>query len=678
MAFRRGALLELGGGVTALAAAVSLLKAAAPPLPPPVKAVQTAKPSSPPAELGSRFDEDTALPAHAPPIASYTLSAKLDVPAHTVHGKGVIRFRNASTSALNELWLHLYLNAFKNEQSLFLRSPYGSGRGGSHARDWGYIDVKRLVARELGNRDLWPLADPHSPSEPNDQTDIRVPLPASLAPGDTLDLDVEFDARLPEIVERTGYRGSFHLVAQWFPKLAKLEPDGTWVHFPFHAQSEFYADYGDYRIDLDVPANFVAGATGRCTQERVQGERRLLRYEASDVHDFAWTAWDGFRERTESIDGVSVRMLYPAGYELARDRAFESLRAALPYFSRRYGRYPYPTLTVVHPPEYADAAGGMEYPTLITTGSAWYVPLSGARALESVTIHELGHQWFYGLIASDEHAWPFLDEGLNSYAELDVMEKTYGAGSLVSLPGLTVSTESGHRALAAIKAQDDAVALAAARFENFSALGSLVYSRTATILRTLANVYGQERVARALGRYARYYRFKNPTPKHFIAAMREALGEDAASTLETALFDRGTVDYVVGEVVSARVSKPAGVFDRESGRETVARATPDPSEHWAGRVAVHRHGALRFPVDVDLYAEDGTRQRRHWDGRGTWTAFDYRGKSPLVGAIVDPEQRVVLDDNLFNNATSKAGARTPRLLERTSYWTELLLAFFGP
>jgi hypothetical protein len=259
-----------------------------------------------------------------------------------------------------------------------------------------------------------------------------------------------------------------------------------------------------------------------------------------------------------------------------------------------------------------------------------------------------------------------------------VMQAAYGAGSLISLPGLSVSSESGHRALAAMKAQDDAVALAAARFENFSALGSLVYSRTATILRTLANVYGEARVARALGRYTRYYRFKNPTPKHFIAAMRETLGDDAAATLETALFDRGTVDYVAGDVVSVLAGKPAGVFDRKKGRETVERPSADPSEHWAGRVAVHRHGALHFPVDVDLYTEDGKRERRHWDGHGTWTAFDYTGKSRLIGAIVDPDRRIVLDDNLLNNTTIKTSPRTPRLFERATYWTELLLAFLSP
>ena len=114
----------------------------------------------------------------------------------------------------------------------------------------------------------------------------------------------------------------------------------------------------------------------------------------------------------------------------------------MPHLNRRYGRYPYPTLTVVHPPEGAANAGGMEYPTLITTGGPWFAPYSGVHGIQAVTVHELGHQWFYGLVATNEHDYPFLDEGLNSFAEYDALKARYGEGSLVSFFGLNVASES--------------------------------------------------------------------------------------------------------------------------------------------------------------------------------------------------------------------------------------------
>src|SRR5690606_21335259 len=160
--------------------------------------------------LGPSWDSDTAMPKRADEIASYRLSARLDAERHVVSGKGTIRWRNASNAPASELYFHLYLNACKNDRTRSLRSPFGRGRGGERTLDWGHIDVHKLVARELGNKDLWKSADRHTPGDPDDQTDIFVPLPEAVAPGELLTLDVEFSAKLPSILERTGYAGSFH------------------------------------------------------------------------------------------------------------------------------------------------------------------------------------------------------------------------------------------------------------------------------------------------------------------------------------------------------------------------------------------------------------------------------------------------------------------------------------
>src|SRR5262249_56825208 len=117
---------------------------------------------------------------------------------------------------------------------------------------------------------------------------------------------------LPSVVLRTGYAKNFDFVAQWFPKLARLEDDGTFAHFPFHAQAEFYADYGDYDVTLDVPANTVVGAVGRRGESTPHGDRRSDRYRAEGVHDFAWAAWPDFHEVDRRIAGVDVRVLFPA------------------------------------------------------------------------------------------------------------------------------------------------------------------------------------------------------------------------------------------------------------------------------------------------------------------------------------------------------------------------------
>ena len=666
-------------GVAALAAAAlgaQLIPRPASGQPSATSRTQDERPSEPGPDRQPSIDRPVT-PESPPRIASYTLTAHLDADRHEVTASGTLLFRNASSAPLDALYFHLYLNAFKNEKSIFLRSPFGEGRGGGHAEDWGYIDVKHCLARELGGVDLWPGRTPGTPSEPDDETDVRVPLPEPLAPGASLTLELEWKAKLPTVVLRTGHYRDFHFVGQWFPKLARLEPEGRFEHFPFHPQAEFYADYGDYDVTLDLPRDAIAAASGVRVESTLRGERRIERYRAEGVHDFAWTAWAGFHERTARIDGVNVRVLYPSGYERSAALTLATLDEALPLASRVYGRYPYPTLSVVHPPEQAAEVGGMEYPTLITTGGPWYLGLLGDRALESVTIHELLHQWFYGLVATNEARAPFLDEGVTSFAELHALETAYAPGSAWSGLGIELSATALARTLAATRAEDLPVASPAGDFPGFRSLAALVYSRTATLLATLGRVYGEDELSRALGRYARTQRFEHPEPRAFFGAIEAELGAEAARALELGLEERGRVDYLVRDLENARERAPAGVFDGEKGRETRApRSAAEPV--WRGRAVVVRHGTLELPVDIELVGADGTRRRQRWDGRDVFHVVEWRERSPLAYVVVDPEHRVLCDDDLLNNAAAVETGVLRRVLERALYGSGLLFAGFAP
>jgi hypothetical protein len=585
---------------------------------------------------------------HAEDVVDYTMTASLDPDAHTVAGNGVIHWRNTSQVPVRELWVHLYLNAFKNERSAYLRERVG-GRGSGDPEAFGSIDVQKLALRVAGapDADLLPGVELHTTVGDEDETDARVPLPRDVAPGEAIDLDVAFEDHLPVVIERTGYRGHFHMVGQWFPKLARLEPSGAWAHFPFHHLSEFYADFGTYDVTLDVPAAYTLGATGPAVESRLEGGRRIERHVQSDIHDFAWTAWDRWQSRRETIAGVAVTVLYPPGFDRIAERSLASVRFALPHDEERYGAYPYPVLTVVIPQDDASEAGGMEYPTLITGDGPWYVPPE-LFVPEIVTVHELGHQWFYGLVATNEAAWPFLDEGLNQYAETETMARWQGPGSASRLFGLPV----GDAAIQAVASQgavhDEPVAQAASAFTTGRNYARLVYSRTAALMDTFARVYGDDGVTRALGAYARRYRFQHPGPDEFIRTMGEVLGEAAAKNLRVALFDEGWVDYAV---------------DSLGERAAVVR----------------RRGTLAFPVDVDLVADNGAPHRERWDGEGESHVVRWEGPGALRAVIVDPDRRVTLDANPENNVYAPhGGAGAPRSLERAAYWTQLALETIAP
>jgi hypothetical protein len=653
-----------------LAALLALPLAALPP------SSQASEPSGPDTAARGPKDDDGALRAHAVDVVDYTLRAELDPSAHTVHGQGTIVWTNTSRAGIRELWLHLYLNAFKNERSAFLRERVG-GRGSSTPEDWGWIDLSTLALRGNGGAaiDLLPGVETRRAGD-DDETDARVPLPREVAPGETITLEVTFDDKLPVVVERTGYRGSFHMIGQWFPKVARLEGDGTWAHFPFHHLAEFYADFGTYDVTLDVPEAFTIGATGPVVEARVDRGRRIERHVQADVHDFAWTAWDRWRSRRERIDGVDVTILFPPGFERVAERELAAIRFALPYESSRYGRYPYSVLTVVHPQQDAGEAGGMEYPTLITAAGPWWTP-AAVLAPEIVTVHELGHQWFYGLVATDEVTWPMLDEGVNEFAEVDAMSRWRGRSSAVDLWGLSVGDAAFQGVVSSSAAHDEPVAQPAYAFSSGASYGRLVYGRTAAVLETLARVYGDEAVARALGRYARRSRFKHPGPDALVLAFSEVLGSGPAATLRAALFEKGWVDYLVEGVWSERAATPGGVFGNAGSRETRAAAQ---GSDWEGSVLVRRRGTLSFPVDIDLYLADGSTRREHWDGVEAWRRLTWHGPVALRGAVVDPDDRVLIDENVADNhGTAKGeGGGASRSLERAIYWAELALQAVSP
>ncbi|MBK6459945.1 MAG: M1 family metallopeptidase [Myxococcales bacterium] len=594
-------------------------------------------------------------------VANYTLKASLDPAAHTLHGEGAIEFTNTSSVAISEVWVHLYLNAFKNQRSVFMRDPVGGFRGSTVPKTWGAIDVRRFAQRTAtGPVDLWPRVERSRPGD-DDETDARLPLAAPLAPGATVTFDVVWDDTLPTIVERVGFSGSFHFLGQWFPKLARLEPDGTFAHYAFHHLAEFHADFGTYDVTVDVPKGFVVGATGPATESRDEGPRHIERHVQPAVLDFAFAAFDGFERLDEAIDGVQVAFLFPRGYRGAAERERAAVRFALPHFRERYGRYPYPTLTVVHPPLGAREAGGMEYPTLITTGGAWYGP-PFVRELELVTIHELGHQYFFHLLASNEERWPFLDEGLNSYAEADALDAWLGPRGVASVLGLDVSDTTVALFSGRAHARVEPIAQPARAFSSGRAYGGLVYGRTSTLLSTLRRVYGEEKLTAALRAYATRFWNRHPEPEDLLVVLGEALGADARALARAALFDQGTIDYAVTQVASSRRAKPAGLFDRNGKRETDAAVVGD---QYDGYAFVEVRGTLAFPVDVTFVHDDGGETRVRIGGAlqpaGRVLRVPYTGQRPLKGVVVDPEHTVLLDDDFTNNHAMVADApRAPQ------------------
>ena len=297
--------------------------------------------------------------------------------------------------------------------------------------------------------DLKPKMEFIHPDDDNaeDKTVFRVPLSKPLAPGETIVVNIDFTGKMPDPpIARNGAKDDFFYFGQWFPKIG-VYIDGKWNCHQYHSHTEFFADYGVYNVKITVPEKDIVGATGLQVSRTSNGDGTATHfYHAEDVHDFAWTTSPKFIEVKGRQNNVDIRILLQTAHKGQGQRHLDAAKLAIKYFESWYGDYPYPNLTVVDPAPGAGEVGGMEYPTIITAGTLRLMP-KGIHELEMVIIHEFGHNYWYHMVGSNEFEESWLDEGINTYSEIQITHDIYGAKtSMVDWLGLKMDDMQFRRA----------------------------------------------------------------------------------------------------------------------------------------------------------------------------------------------------------------------------------------
>ncbi|GAB3033819.1 M1 family metallopeptidase [Spirosoma pulveris] len=610
----------------------------------------------------------------SPRLANYQIDVTLDPTSKKLNGRETLTWRNPSTDVVRELQFHLYLNAFRNENSTFMRESGGQLRGEGIDRNakenpYGSIDIVSMKVRN-GEPLAYQFFQPDDQNR-DDHTVVRVPLSKPVGPGETIVLDIAFKAKLPKIFARTGFSRDFFLVGQWFPKIGVYEPAGTryaktgqWNCHQFHAHSEFYADYGVYDVNITTPKDYWVSATGLYQSEKIHGNgTKTLFYHAEDVVDFAWTASPHFQvinDKWKRPGGgeVSIELVMQPEHVHQAQRHIDAARSALAYFDKHLGKYPFPNLTIVDPPFHAQGSFGMEYPTFITAGTAWFLP-AGARFPEEVTIHEFGHQYFMQLLATNEFEEAWLDEGFNQYYEGRVMDETYGPrSSQIDLFGFGMGDLESSRD-SYVHQDNPAIG---SSFGNTWQLpvgqyGVLTYSKTATWMRTLEGLVGRRVMDEIMQTYFIRWKFKHPNGQNFIDIVNEIVPKRLGSKYGTnmnwffdqVLYGDNVVDY---ELVSIKNSRPNG------RRQAV--------------ITVQRNGDGKIPVDVLVHFDNGRELMLFWDGQGRQRQFTVTENDRVLWAKVDPKQKIFMDTNLNNNSLTLSPSSAPaaKFAAKFLFWVE--------
>jgi hypothetical protein len=568
---------------------------------------------------GTAAAQPPGFPAGAPDVASYAIDVTLDAAAKTLAGRERIRYANTAAEPIPDLVFHLYLNAFAGRDTLFMREGGAEHRGQAWVPDEaGWIEVTAI--RLAGGPAL-------ALEEVEDGTLARAALPEPVAPGEAVEIELEFRAQLPRVFARTGYAGSFFMVGQWFPKLGVWQ-DGAWNAYPFHANAEFYADFGRYDVAITLPAGYVTGATGLPVEQVDHGDgTQTVAYHAEGVIDFAWTAAPDFRQESRSVEGVELLYLYLPEHEWTVDRALDAAAAALQHYGRWFGPYPYPRLTVVDVPDDGQGAGGMEYPMLVTAGTMSALGLNldvtrnVDRSLELVVVHEVGHQWWQSVVASNEAEEPWLDEGMTEYSAVRLLDELYGPGRSL-LDGRLVSLGSlDARRMEYLLNPRVPMAGPAWEFESLEYVVA-TYAKPALALLTLERTLGEETMLALMSAYYERTRFRHPTTEDFRAVAQEVTGQELSWFFDGLVYGDAVLNYTV-----------AGLERRS--------------------VTVARQGELRVPTEVLVTFEDGSTVREPWDGSEASRTFAYPDGPAVRSAEVDPEDRILMDLQWADNGLAR-------------------------
>lgn len=641
-----------------------------------------------------------------PPVVDYDIQVRLDPETKTITGIVRLVYTNHAPDIIPDLYFHTYLNAFKNNLSTYMLESRNTAGMANEKRGYSHIRSAMVNGEDLSAS----MAYVQGPvSAAGDQTVLRIPLTGPLMPGESVTVELDFQAKLPRAFERTGYSGDFFFLAQWFPKIGVWETRGMrgakrsgWNCLPYHPYTEYYANFGNYRVSITVPPEYLVGASGSLVGEENLGTEKRLSFVQQGVHDFALVASPdlvrherifeptvevplGVYQETMALFGlphnaiqlkpVTMVFLHPKNQKPNVDRHFQALALGLKELGLLLGAYPYETITMLNPPDSdRGSMGGMEYPALITLGYKRHNPALDYD-LENLILHEFAHQYFYGLIASNEFEEAFMDEGFTTYISDKLTEKHYGGmarfvgafGFQVPVSdwlGLTrLSNVEAYQSSLRSKRFEEPIATPGWAYFTHGSYGFNSYTKTALALNQLERELGWETMAQLLRTYADRYRFGHPSLRDFQNLTEEVTGQSMAWFFDPIFRQVGKVDYEALPIKRYKIRLNEGYMDTPAGPELQDQKT-EAENRERQEVQIINNGSLIYPVSIAITFENGEVVTETWDGKSRWWRRYFDDAPKVVKVVADPDGRIVLDarpgNNSYTDLPQKQAQRTLR------------------
>ena len=580
----------------------------------------------------------------------YRISVKLDDKTHRLYGEIAFDYLNNSPSTLDSLYIHVWPNAYKNGNSALAEQLEGEGKKLSMMDTAKLGGMSALDFKINGSAVSWSF-------HPKHEDIVLIKLAQPLAPGKQLTLTTPFIVKIPSgSISRLGHIGQSYQITQWYPKPAVFDHKG-WHPIPYLNQGEFYSEYGSFDVSITVPKNYVVGATGvlqnaseasfldslaQDTKTRISeiialpggnlrdsfptsaSEWKTLRYVQDKVHDFAWFTDKRYKVLKGSVKlpqsgrNVTTWALFTPANAANWQNAIEYINDGTYYYSKWNGDYPYAAVTAVDGT--ISAGGGMEYPMITVIGNA-----SSSRELEVVIVHEVGHNWFYGILGSNERQHGWMDEGMNTANEMRYVATKYPDNQDLSdmvLGGKLHLNDLDHHDMGDIFYRFLAVVDADQPIETHSAdfssanYGAIMYQKTGLIFQYLRSYLGDELYDQCMHRYYELYQFKHPYPEDMQRVVEGVSGRKLDWLFGDLIQTTNVIDY---KIKKAKFVEPLNTYT----------------------VKVKNSGSVSGPIGVSSLDKTGSVLETQWtnpsDKRST---LIFKGNTAITEFAIDPNRNI--------------------------------------
>ena len=612
---------------------------------------------------------------------NYTISVTLDDENHILYGNEEFEYINHSPDTLKELYIHLWPNAYKDRNSALAKQMYKNGNDELYygkPENRGWIDSLNFKIDESSV----------SYSLYEDQPDIAlIQLKDPLIPGDRIHVSTPFRVKIPSgRISRLGHIDQSYQITQWFPKPAVYDKNG-WNPMPYLNQGEFYSEFGSFDVSITLPSNYVVGATGDLqTQSELQflnesadhtlkkfpeiisgwkglkgpktpfpassENMKTIRYTQKDVHDFAWFADKRYLVLKGEVELPNTRklvttwaMFVPENAKLW-ESAIEYLNDGTYYYSKWNGNYPYEQVTAVDGT--ISAGGGMEYPNVTVIGNS-----SSKNELEIVIVHEVGHNWFYGILGSNERVHGWMDEGINTLNEVRYIQTKYPGNTRLSdmvLNGSFHMNDLDYHDLGDFmyrliqnSGYDQPIETHSKEFSPAN-YGIVMYQKTGLVFHYLKDYLGDQEFDRIMHLYFDQWKFKHPQPEDLRALFEKETGKDLSWFFTDLIQTTNHVDYKIQSVKKSKDDKDLNVRVKNVGQvdgpieinvfdlsgEMVESKWIEPGEQET-TIETDRNSISKVIIDEGKEIPELSRQNNTWRSKALFKKWEPLKLEFLIG-----------------------------------------------